>query len=137
VFTVNFVFAKDEENEKRMEAFYTRLSPFSAGEKILENIGGDGFSLQACWVLDDQSTEAILNETGGDLLAYKALEMPEDWLFYTGDSILLQIVTHEQEATLRLSEPQYELFRNLGIEHARGCPRWSCLPEEPTRGASA
>jgi hypothetical protein len=133
LFTVNFVFTKDEESERRMQEFYDRLSPFSCGEKDLENICGDGFSRQPCWVLDDRSIEAILTETGGDLLAYNVLDLPEDWLFYIGDIILLQIVTHEQEATLRVSEMQYAKFKKLGIPHALGCPQWSGLPEEPTR----
>jgi hypothetical protein len=63
----------------------------------------------------------------------QVLRLPEDWLFYAGDMILLQIVTHEQEATLRVSEVQYAEFKKLGIPHAPGCPRWSSLPEQPTR----
>src|SRR5207253_11239721 len=70
VFTVNFLFTKDDESEKLMREFYERLSPFSWGEKDLENICGHGFSRQSCYVLDERSIEAILNETGGDLLAY-------------------------------------------------------------------
>src|SRR5579883_1445036 len=70
LFTVNFVFAKDDNSERLMQEFYQRLSPFSWGEKDLEKICGDGFRRQPCYVLDEQSIEAILNETGGDLLAY-------------------------------------------------------------------
>jgi len=133
LFTVNFVYAKDDESEKLMREFYERLSQFSWGEKDLENICGDGFSRQSCYVLNERSIEAILNETGGDVLAYNVLELPEDWLFYVDNMILLQIVTHEQEATLRISEVQYSEFKKLGIPHTPGCPRWSGLPEEPTR----
>jgi hypothetical protein len=133
LFTVNFVFAKGDESERLMNEFYERFSLFSSGEKDLENICGDGFSPQSYWVLNDQSIEAILNETDGDLLAYNALCLPEDWLFYAGDIILLQIVTHEQEATLRVSEIQYVEFKKLGIKHAPGCARWTSLPEQPTR----
>jgi len=133
LFTVNFVFAKGDESERLMREFYERFSPFASGEKDLENICGDGFSPQFCWVLDDRSMEAILNETDGDLFAYDVLHLPEDWLFYAGDTILLQIVTHEQEATLRVSEVQDAEFKKLGIPHAPGCPRWSRLPEQPTR----
>jgi hypothetical protein len=133
LFTVNFVYAKGEESEKLMQEFYERFSAFSAGEKDLEKICGDGFSPQPCWVLDERSIEAILNETDGDLLAYDILHLPEDWVFYSGDAILLQIVTHEQEATLRLSEVRYGEFEKLGIPYARGCPRYSGLPEQPTR----
>ena len=133
LFTVNFVFTKGDESERLMRAFYERLAPFSVGEKDLENICGNGFSRQSCYALDERSIEAILNETGGDLLAYDVLHLPEDWLFYVGNLILLQIVTHEQEATLRISENQYAEFKNLGIPHAPGCPQWSALPEEPTR----
>ena len=132
-FTVNFVFAKGDESERLMHEFYERFSRFSSGEKDLENICGDGFSPQSCWVLDDESIKAILNETDGDLLAYDVLHLPEDWLFYAGDTILLQIVTHEQEATLRVSDVQYAEFEKLGIPHAPGCARWSRLPEQPTR----
>jgi hypothetical protein len=133
LFTVNFVFVKGEESERLMREFYERLAPFSSGEKELENICSDGFSPRSCWVLDDRSIEAILNETDGDLLAYDVLYLPEDWLFYVGDMILLQIVTHEQEATLRVSEVQYAEFKKLGIPHTPGCPQWSGLPEEPRR----
>jgi len=133
LFTVNFVFVKGEESERLMQEFYKRLSTFSYGEKDLENICGNGFSRQSCWALDDRSTEAILNETGGDLLSYNVMDLPEDWLFYIDDIILLQIVTHEQEATLRVSEMQYEEFKKVGIPHTPGCPQWSVLPEQPTR----
>jgi hypothetical protein len=132
LFTVNFVFAKGDESERLMCEFYERFSPFSSGEKDLENIWGDGFSPQTCLVLDDQSIEAILNETDGDLLAYDVLHLPEDRLFYAGDIILLQIVTHEQESTLRVSEVRYAEFNKLGIPHAPGCARWTGLPEQPT-----
>lgn len=133
LFTVNFIFARDDESEGLMREFYERLAPFSSGERDLEKICGNGFSRQSCWVLNERSIEAILNETGGDLLAYDALHLPEDWLFYVGDKILLQIVTHEQEATLRISEVQYAEFNKLGIPHASGRPHWTGLPEEPTR----
>ena len=131
LFTVNFIFVKHEASEKRMEEFYARLSRFSCGEKNLENPCGKGFARQQCWVLDEQSVETILNETDGDSFACDTLNLPEDWLFYVGDTILLQIITHEQEATLRIPETQYAEFKKLGITHALGCPRWSGLPEEP------
>jgi hypothetical protein len=133
LFIVNFVFAKHEASEKLMQEFYARLSQFSYGERELENACGDGFARQPCWALDEQSMETILNETDGDLFAYDTLNLPEDWLFYVGDTILLQIITHEQEATLRISEAQYPEFKKLGITHALGCPRWSGLPEEAIR----
>lgn len=133
LFTVNFLYVKGEESEKLMQEFYERFSAFSADEKDLEKICGDGFSPQPCWVLDDRSIEAILTETDGDLLAYDILHLPEDWVLYAGDTILLQIVTHEQEATLRLSEVRYGEFKKLGIPHAHGCPRYSTLPEQPRR----
>lgn len=135
LFTVNFVFVKGEASEKLMEEFYARLSRFSCGENDLENPCGDGFARRDCWVLDDQSVETILDETNGDLFAYDTPNLPEDWLFYAGDTILLQIITHEQEATLRMSETQYAEFKKLGITHALGCPRWSGLPEEPIRAS--
>ena len=93
LFTVNFVYVKGDVSEKLMEEFYARLSRFSCGEKDLENPCGDGFARQDCWVLDDQSLESILNETNGDLFAYDTPNLPEDWLFYVGDAILLQIIT--------------------------------------------
>jgi hypothetical protein len=135
LFTVNFVFVKGEESERLMEEFYERLSPFSRGEKDLENASGDGFVRQSCWVLEERSAEAILNETGGDLFAYDVPNLPEDWLFYVDDFIFLQVITHEQEATLRVSEAQYAEFKKLGIPHAPGCPKWSGLPEEPIRAS--
>lgn len=84
-------------------------------------------------MLTDESIEAILTQTAGDLLAYNVLHLPEDWLFYVGDAILLQIVSHEQEATLRLSDSQYAEFTKLGIPHKQGQPRWSALPGSPLR----
>ena len=83
--------------------------------------------------MTDESIEAILKETSGNLLAYDVCNLPEDWLFYLGDEILLQIVSHEQEATLRLSNFQYAEFRKLGIPHKQGQARWSALPESPFR----
>jgi hypothetical protein len=133
LFTVNYLFVKGGESEKLMERFYQRLSSFSISERQLENVGGNRFSKLDCWVLNDQSIEVILKETGGDLLAYDVTNLPEDWVFYTGDSIFLQVVTHEQEATLRISAAQYARFKELGIPHKPGSPKWSGLPEKPTR----
>ena len=70
LFTVNYLFVKGGESEKLMERFYQRLSSFSISERQLENVGGNRFSKLDCWVLNDQSIEVILKETGGDLLAY-------------------------------------------------------------------
>src|ERR1700675_2580103 len=78
LFTVNFLFVKGEKTERLMEKFYERLSAFSDGERVLENICGDGFGLQACWVLDEGSMDVILNETDGDLFAYDVTNLPED-----------------------------------------------------------
>jgi len=133
VFAVNFLYVKGEDNEKVMEAFYEKLLPFSAGQKVLECIGGSGFREQPCWTLDDSSIELILRETSGDLFAYNILHQPEDWLFYRDDSILLQIVSHEQEAILRVSAAEYERFQKLQIPHSSGLPQWTALPEQPIR----
>ena len=132
-FTVNFLYVKGDDSEQAAKNFFQRLSPFSAGEKVLENIYGDGFRRQECWVLTDESIEAILTETTGNLLSYNVLCLPEDWLFYVGDAILLQVVSHEQEATLRLSDAQYAEFAKLRIPHKAGPPQWSALPESPLR----
>jgi hypothetical protein len=64
-------------------------------------------------------------------------DMPENWLFYVGDAIILQVVSHEQEATIRLSETQYAEFKTLGIAHQQGQPQWSGLPEVPMRETSS
>ena len=133
VFAVNFLYVKGEDNEKVMEAFYEKLLPFSAGQKVLECIGGSGFREQPCWTVDDSSIELILRETSGDLFAYNILHQPEDWLFYRDDSILLQIVSHEQEAILRVSAAEYERFQKLQIPHSSGLPQWTALPEQPIR----
>ena len=117
VFTVNFFFVKDEESERLAHAFYQRLSTFSAGEKLLENVFGNGLGSHECWVLNDEGVEAILTETDGNLFAYNVLYKPKDWLIYAGDQIVLQVVSHEQEVTLRLSEIQYSEFTKLGIPH--------------------
>src|SRR2546425_452009 len=117
VFTVNFPFVKGEESERLAHAFYQRLSRFSAGERLLENVFGNGFGNHECWVLNDESVEAILTETAGNLFAYNLLYLPEEWLAYVGDRIVLQVVSHEQEVTLRLSETQYAEFAKLGIPH--------------------
>lgn len=136
-FTVNFLYVKGEDSEQTANNFYQRFRRFSAGERVLENIYGQGFRWQECWVLTDESIEAILTETAGVLLSYDVLHLPEDWLFYVGDAILLQIVSHEQEATLRLSDFQYAEFTKLGIPHKQGQPRWSALSESPLRTNSA
>jgi len=99
----------------------------------LENIYGQGFRLQECWELTDESIGTILTETAGDLLAYNVLYLPEDWLFYVGDAIFFQIISHEQEATLRLSESQYAEFTRLGVPHKHGPAPWSALPGSPFR----
>jgi hypothetical protein len=132
-FTVNFLYVKGEDSEQTANNFYQRFREFSAGERVVENIYGQSFPRQECWLLMDESIEAILTETAGNLLAYNVLHLPEDWLFYVGDVILLQIVSHEQEATLRLSGSQYSEFAKLGIPHKQGLPRWSAFPESPLR----
>jgi hypothetical protein len=133
LFTVNFLYVKREESEKLMESFYQRLSPFSAGTRPLESIGGNRFQQLACWIFNDASIDLILNEVDGDLFAYDVTNLPEDWVFYVGESIFLQTVTHEQEAILRISERQYARFKRLGIPHGLGCPQWSGLSEESPR----
>jgi len=45
----------------------------------------------------------------------------------------LQVVSHEEEATLRLSDTQYAEFAKLSIPHKMGQPQWSGLPESPLR----
>ena len=132
VFTVSFIFVTGEESERLANTFYQRLSKFSAGERLLENIFGNGFTIHECWSLNDESVEAILTETDGDLFAYNLLCKPEDWLIYAGAEIVLQVVSNEQEITLRLSEAQYSEFTKLGIPHKPGQPQWSGLPESPT-----
>lgn len=71
-------------------------------------------------MLDERSADAILNETGADLFAYDTPNLPEDWLFYAGDFILLPIITHEQQAILRISDSQHAEFKKLGIPHTFG-----------------
>jgi hypothetical protein len=136
VFTVNFLYVKGEESEERAHAFYRRFRIFSDGERLLESVCGNGFELRESWVLNDESIKAILMETRGNLFAYNVLYLPEDWLFYVGDAIILQVVSHEQEATMRLSKTQYAEFKTLGIAHQQGQPQWSGLPELPMRGTS-
>jgi hypothetical protein len=99
----------------------------------VENVYGNGFGRHECWTLNDESVEVILTETAGNLFAYNVLYLPEEWLVYVGDAIILQAVSHEQEITLRLSETQYSEFRKLGIPHKQGQPQWSGLPESPIR----
>jgi len=116
-----------------MNAFYERVAGFAAGDKVLECIESSGFKRQPSWFLNDSSMELILRETGGDLFAYNILYLPEDWLLYRDDTIFLQIVSHEQEATLRLSAAEYEKFRLLGIPHSLDPAKWTGLPEQPIR----
>jgi hypothetical protein len=120
LFTVNFLCDKGEESERLMVAFYGRLSGFAAGDKVLECIESSGFKRQPSWFLNDASIELILRETNGDLFAYNILYLPEDWLLYRDDTIFFQLVSHEQEATLRLSAAEYAKFRSLGIPHSLG-----------------
>src|SRR5206468_434430 len=133
VFTVNFLYVKGEDSERLTEEFYERLSRFAVGERMLECIEGSGFKLQPSWALNESSIELILQETQGDLFAYNILYLPEDWLVYRDDAILLQIVSHEQEATLRLSIAEYERFQALAIPHSLGLAQWTGLPDEPNR----
>ena len=133
LFRVNFLCVKGEESERLMNAFYERVAGFAAGDKVLEGIESSGFKRQPSWFLNDSSMELILRETGGDLFAYNILYLPEDWLLYRDDTIFLQIVSHEQEATLRLSAAEYEKFRLLGIPHSLDPAKWTGLPEQPIR----
>jgi hypothetical protein len=135
VFTVNFLFVKGEESERLAHSFYQRISRFSAGERLLEKVYGNGFASHECWTLNDKSVEVILEETAGNLFAYNVLCLPEEWLFYVGDAIILQAVSHEQEITLRLSETQYSEFTKLSIPHKQGQAQYSGLPESPIRTA--
>jgi hypothetical protein len=131
LFTVNFPFVKGEESERLMNVFYERLERFTAGDKVLECIESSGFERQPSWLLNEASIELILRETDGDLFAYNILYLPEDWLLYRDDTIFFQLVTHEQEATLRLSAAEYEKFRSLGIPHSLGPAKWTGLAEQP------
>ncbi len=133
VFTVNFLFVKGEDSERLAEEFYCRLAPFAAGQRMLECVYGNGFKQQDCWSLTEDTVELVVRETQGNLLAYNILNLPEDWLFYVGDSAKLQVVSHEQEITLRLTDAEYAVFSRLGIPGAPGQPEYSGLPEVPTR----
>jgi hypothetical protein len=132
VFTVNFLFVKGEESERLAEEFYDRLAPFKAEQKLLECPYGNGFKHQDCWSLTDQTIDIIVNETHGNLLACNILNLPEDWLIYLGDYIILQ-ASYEMEITLRLTDAQFAAFSQLGIPYSSGQPKWSGLPEFPVR----
>jgi hypothetical protein len=127
--------SKVEESEGLADAFFQRFRVFSDGKRLLENAYA-GFELRESWVLNNQSIKDILTETRGNLFAYDLLNQPEDWRFYVGDAIILQVDSQEQEATMRLSDAQYAEFKALGIGHQQGQPRWSGLPEVPMRGTS-
>ena len=47
-FTVNFLYVKGEDSEQSAKNFFQRLSVFSDGERVLENICGEGFRRQEC-----------------------------------------------------------------------------------------
>jgi hypothetical protein len=130
-FTVNFLYAKGEESERLAEDFYGRLAPFSAGRKKLEEMYGTGFAEQECWSLTEGAIDRIVKETCGNLMAYDLLKLPEQWLVYIGDTILLQVVNHEQELTLRLTDSQFRSFMLLGIPYEPGQAKYSELPENP------
>ena len=133
VFTVNFLFVRGEESERLAEEFYGRLAPFAAEQKLLECVCGNGFKQQDCWSLTDQTIDVIVTETHGNLFAHSILKLPEDWMIYLGDYVILQVVTHEQEITLRLTDAQFAAFSQLGIPYSPGQPEWSGLPEFPVR----
>ena len=135
LFSVNFLYVKGEESEALCRRFFDRLSPFAAGSKVLENIESNGFEVQRCWHLTNKSADQILKETEGHLFANNILHLPEDWLFYVGDVILLQVVSHEDSATIRVTDEQYRVFEKLGIPHKPGCSEWSGLTDEPIRRA--
>ena len=46
----------------------------------MENVYGNGFGSHECWTLSDESVEAILTETAGNLFAYTVLCLPENRL---------------------------------------------------------
>jgi len=133
LFTVNFLFVKGEDSESLCNAFYDRMEPFAAGIRLLECVEGNGFELQSSFHLNQESLEQILRETSGNLFRNSILYLPEDWLFYIEDLILLQIVNHEDSATIRVNEQQYRTFDALGIPHQAGCSEWSGLTEEPVK----
>lgn len=47
-FTVNFLYVKGEDSERTADNFYQRFRGFSAGERVLESIYGQGFRRQEC-----------------------------------------------------------------------------------------
>ena len=130
-FAVSFLYVKGEESERLADEFYRRLAPFSAGRKNLEKVYGNGFAERDCWSLTEEAIELIVKETRGNLLAYDLLKLPEEWLIYVGDTILLQAVNHEQELILRLTATQFRSFEQLGIPYLPGQAKYSNLPENP------
>ena len=132
-FAANFLYVKGEESEQLADEFYCRLAPFSAGRKRLEKVYGNGFAERDCWSLTEAAIDLIVKETRGNLLAYDLLKLPEEWLVYIGDTILLQVVNHEQELTLRLTATQFRSFSQLGIPYVPGQAEYSGLPENPAR----
>lgn len=133
LFTVDFLVSTNDNSRDLCDQFYRWLSPFLVGKLMLEKIEGRGFALHECWRLDHASVEVILAETRGDLFANRTLELPEDWVFYRGDSIFFQIVSHEQEGSLRLTHAEYDAFKKLEIPHGQGRLQWTSLPDNPNR----
>jgi hypothetical protein len=133
LFTVDFLVSTNDNSHALCDQIYRRFSPFLSEKLVLEEIEDRGFALHECWKLDHASINLILKETTGDLFANKVLELPEDWVFYRGDSIFFQIVNHEQEGILRLTDAEYAAFKKLEIPHGQGRVRWASLPDTPNR----
>ena len=120
-FTASFLYAGDDRTAA--DVFLRQFEPFLGGKAVLEQTVyvRKQFQERPFYRFTSQSRELILAVCGGSLLAYDVLSYPEDWTFYREEELFFGIVSHEQHAFFRSSEPDYSRFTSLGIPYALSC----------------
>lgn len=117
-FTVRFLYAGDDHSAA--DVFVRQFESFVGGKAVLEQTVylRKQFQERPYYRFTSESRELILAVCGGSLLAYDVLSLPEDWTFYREDELFFGIVSHEQHAFFRLSEPEFSRFVSLAIPYA-------------------
>ena len=120
-FTASFLYAGDD--RAGADVFLRQFEPFVGGRAVLEQTVylRKRFQERPFYRFTAESREQILAVCGGSLLAYDVLSLPEDWTFYREGELFFGIVSHEEHAFFRLSEPEFSRFVSLGIPYAISC----------------